>query len=197
MRTFTLWQGPVFKNLCFKAPYFRSIKPLFRELRPGYYEILLRKRRSVTNHIGSVHAIAMCNVSELAAGTMPGGEYPEVHALDFKGDDGLLSEDRENGSVGRVRDFNGRSGSTGGFFDDRSRDGQERGGGFSRGDHHAPVSQKTVKPHGDPGRFDFRRGEGNRAFRIAGRAPSLSIRIKGALRGTTDQGDHYAAHNAW
>ena len=30
----------------------------------------MKKRRGVTNHIGTVHAIAMCNLAELAAGTM-------------------------------------------------------------------------------------------------------------------------------
>jgi len=52
-----------------KAPYFKTIKPLFVELRPGYSELTIKKRRSVENHIGSVHAIAMCNMSELVAGT--------------------------------------------------------------------------------------------------------------------------------
>ena len=65
------------KLICFKAPYFGSIKPLFLELRPGYSEILLKKRRSVTNHLNSVHAIAMCNVSELAAGTMLEASIPK------------------------------------------------------------------------------------------------------------------------
>jgi len=64
------------KLVCFKAPYFGSIKPRFTELRPGYCEILLRKRRAVTNHLKSVHAIAMCNVSELAAGTMLEASIP-------------------------------------------------------------------------------------------------------------------------
>ena len=64
--------------LCFKAPYFGSIRPQFLELRPGYSKILLKKRRSVTNHIGSVHAIAMCNVSELAAGTMLEASIPRT-----------------------------------------------------------------------------------------------------------------------
>ena len=58
------------KLVCFKAPYFNSIRPRFLELGPGYCRIALKKRRSVTNHIGSVHAIAMCNLAELAAGTM-------------------------------------------------------------------------------------------------------------------------------
>src|SRR3954467_6345925 len=56
--------------ICFKAPYFASISPRFEELRPGFARVSMRKRRAVTNHIGTVHAIAMCNLAELAAGTM-------------------------------------------------------------------------------------------------------------------------------
>lgn len=66
------------KLVCLKAPYFGSIKPRFMELKPGYSKILLKKRRAVTNHIGSVHAIAMCNVSELAAGTMLEASLPRT-----------------------------------------------------------------------------------------------------------------------
>ena len=65
------------KMICFKAPYFGSIKPRFVELRPGYCEVRLKKRRAVTNHLGSVHAIAMCNVSELAAGSMLEASIPK------------------------------------------------------------------------------------------------------------------------
>lgn len=65
------------KMACFKAPYFKTISPVFRELRAGYCEITMKNRRAVQNHIGSVHAIAMCNISELTAGaaleaTLPG-----------------------------------------------------------------------------------------------------------------------------
>jgi len=56
--------------VCWKAPYFGSIRPRFEEFRPGYARVSMRKRRAVTNHIGTVHAIAMCNLAELAAGTM-------------------------------------------------------------------------------------------------------------------------------
>ena len=56
--------------ICWKAPYFASISPRFEEFRPGYARVSMRKRRAVTNHIGTVHAIAMCNLAELAAGTM-------------------------------------------------------------------------------------------------------------------------------
>jgi acyl-coenzyme A thioesterase PaaI-like protein len=52
------------------APYFASIDPLFVELRAGYAEVTFPKRREVLNHIGTVHAIALCNAAELAAGTM-------------------------------------------------------------------------------------------------------------------------------
>jgi uncharacterized protein (TIGR00369 family) len=56
--------------ICWRAPYFATIRPRFEEFRPGYARVSMRKRRSVTNHIGTVHAIAMCNLAELAAGTM-------------------------------------------------------------------------------------------------------------------------------
>ncbi len=56
--------------VCWKAPYFSSIRPAFVELRPGYCEVRVKKRRRVLNHIGTVHAIAMCNMAELAGGTM-------------------------------------------------------------------------------------------------------------------------------
>jgi hypothetical protein len=56
--------------VCFRAPYFGSIRPRFVELRPGCCKIHMTKRRAVLNHIGTVHAIAMCNLAELAAGTM-------------------------------------------------------------------------------------------------------------------------------
>ncbi|MGZ5649815.1 MAG: hotdog fold domain-containing protein [Usitatibacter sp.] len=58
------------RAVCWKAPYFASIAPRFEELRPGYARVSMRKRRAVTNHIGTVHAIAMCNLAEIAAGTM-------------------------------------------------------------------------------------------------------------------------------
>lgn len=56
--------------VCWKAPYFSTIRPRFVALRPGYCEVHIRKRRRVLNHIGTVHAIAMCNMAEIAGGTM-------------------------------------------------------------------------------------------------------------------------------
>jgi acyl-coenzyme A thioesterase PaaI-like protein len=54
----------------FSAPYFASIAPRFHELRPGLCQVSLRKRRAVLNHIGTVHAIAMANLCELACGML-------------------------------------------------------------------------------------------------------------------------------
>ena len=62
-----------------KAPYFASIGAQFVELQPGYCELRLTKRRKVLNHIGTVHAIAMCNMAELAAGTMTEVSLPATH----------------------------------------------------------------------------------------------------------------------
>lgn len=56
--------------VCFKAPYFASIHPVFDVLEPGRAIAHMKKRRSVTNHIGTVHAIAMANLCEFAAGTV-------------------------------------------------------------------------------------------------------------------------------
>jgi len=54
--------------ICFKAPYFSTISPLIEELAPGRCVVRLKDRRRVHNHIGTVHAIALCNAAELAGG---------------------------------------------------------------------------------------------------------------------------------
>lgn len=64
------------KMVCQMAPYFATIDPTFVELKPGYAEVRLPFRREVTNHLGSVHAIAMCNAAELVAGTMTDVSIP-------------------------------------------------------------------------------------------------------------------------
>lgn len=58
------------------APYFASIAPQMIELRPGYAEVHFAKRSEVLNHIGTVHAIALCNAAELAAGSMTDASIP-------------------------------------------------------------------------------------------------------------------------
>ena len=64
------------KALCFKAPYFQSIDPKVLRLESGYSEWKLIKRRSVTNHIGTVHALAMGCLAEMCAGTYMEASLP-------------------------------------------------------------------------------------------------------------------------
>ena len=73
------------KLVCFKAPYFASIRPQFEELRPRYSTLTISKRRAVQNHLGTVHAIAMCNMAELAGGTMTEASTPATHRWIPKG----------------------------------------------------------------------------------------------------------------
>ncbi len=65
------------KLVCFNAPYFKTIHPRFVELRPCYGEITMGKRRSVENHLRSVHALAMGNLCELVAGTTLDATLPD------------------------------------------------------------------------------------------------------------------------
>ena len=56
------------KLVCWKAPYFSSIAPRMEVLEPGRGVATLRHRRAVTNHLGTVHAIALCNLAEFVGG---------------------------------------------------------------------------------------------------------------------------------
>ncbi len=58
------------RAICLKAPYFSTISPRFVALEVGRCEVRIRDRRRVHNHIGTVHAIALCNLAELSAGVM-------------------------------------------------------------------------------------------------------------------------------
>jgi acyl-coenzyme A thioesterase PaaI-like protein len=64
------------RAVCFKAPYFGSIAPRITRLEPNLCEARLRDRRAVHNHIGTVHAIALCNLAELCAGVMTDASLP-------------------------------------------------------------------------------------------------------------------------
>jgi len=78
-RRFSRWPGGRWlftRAVCFKAPYFGSISPLFTVLEPGRCEATIRDRRRLHNHIGTVHAIALCNLAELTAGVMTDASLP-------------------------------------------------------------------------------------------------------------------------
>ncbi len=78
-RVLSLWQRLstkpfgkyIFSRIvCWKAPYFSTIRPRFEELRPGFSRVSMNKCRAVHNHIQTIHAIALCNLAEIGAGTM-------------------------------------------------------------------------------------------------------------------------------
>ena len=65
------------KMLCFLTPYFSSIKPSIKELKINRCVVFMKKRRVVTNHLKTVHAVAMCNMAELAGGLMTEVSLPQ------------------------------------------------------------------------------------------------------------------------
>ncbi|EAR11347.1 hotdog fold domain-containing protein [Reinekea blandensis] len=60
-----------------KAPYFKTIKPFIETLEPNRCCVRLPKRKAVHNHIGTVHAIAVCNALEMAMGAMAEASIPK------------------------------------------------------------------------------------------------------------------------
>ena len=64
--------------ICWQAPYFASIRPRIEVLEAGRCVVHLRQRRSIQNHIGAVHAIALCNAAELAGGLATDATIPDA-----------------------------------------------------------------------------------------------------------------------
>lgn len=60
-----------------KAPYFATIKPRIEQLQPNFCQLTFKKRKAVQNHIGTVHAIAVCNGMEMAMGAVAEASIPK------------------------------------------------------------------------------------------------------------------------
>lgn len=56
------------RALSFRAPYFATIHPRITHLRAGYCRVVMKDRWSVRNHLGTIHAGALCTLSELTGG---------------------------------------------------------------------------------------------------------------------------------
>ena len=128
--------------VCLKAPYFASISPRLVRLEPGYCEAWLRQRRRVQNHIGTVHAIALCNLAELCAGLVTDVSIPrdmrwipqDMTALPAQGDGA-------GHSGGEARHATGDG--IGTLCRDHPRDARGRGGGDGRRRGHPHVAKCT------------------------------------------------------
>jgi acyl-coenzyme A thioesterase PaaI-like protein len=78
-RRMSRWPGGQWlfaRAVCWRAPYFATIAPRITVLEAGRCEASIAHRRRVTNHIGTVHAIALCNLAELAGGLMTDATIP-------------------------------------------------------------------------------------------------------------------------
>ena len=59
-----------------KAPYFRTVRPHVLEMEPHHASVRIAKRWGVTNHIGTIHAIAVANGMECAMGLLAEATTP-------------------------------------------------------------------------------------------------------------------------
>ncbi len=81
------------------APYTSSIGAHVEVLRRGHAEVSLRDRRAVRNHLDCVHAIALCNLAELAGNVAIAYSLPDDARFIVAG----LSIDYDKKARGTIR----------------------------------------------------------------------------------------------
>lgn len=63
----------------FAAPYFRTVPARVEAVEPGRAVAWMRHAPWVRNHLGGVHAIALCNLAELTMGAAAEATVPATH----------------------------------------------------------------------------------------------------------------------
>src|SRR3954465_640007 len=64
------------RAFAYRAPDFGTVRPRFTVVEPNHAELVIRDRRRVHNHLGTVHAIALCNGLEAAMGALAEATIP-------------------------------------------------------------------------------------------------------------------------
>lgn len=62
-----------------RAPYFGTVLPRVEVMEPGHCEVSAPKWVGIHNHIGTFHAIAACNLAEMAMGMLAEATVPSTH----------------------------------------------------------------------------------------------------------------------
>lgn len=59
------------------APYFQTVNPIIQKLDVDLCEASIKKNKSIENHIGTVHVIAICNGLEFVMGVLAEASVPQ------------------------------------------------------------------------------------------------------------------------
>lgn len=72
-------------GMCLRVPYFGSVLPRVESLEPGRCEVSAPNWWAIRNHLGTFHAIAACNLAEVAMGMLAEATVPTTHRWIPKG----------------------------------------------------------------------------------------------------------------